>query len=145
MIHEITRNLTNEPKPIPGCQTELSGLVRHGYFILVTTHLKRVLAVLVASLVSSTGWVGTSRAQTTDAIQSIRKQYAAINQRVARYRKVRKELSGFSAEGGRLIAYLDGTTIVKITASYYGETGKADEEYYYQDGKLIFVYRKEST
>jgi hypothetical protein len=84
-------------------------------------------------------------AQTTDAVQSIRKQYAAINQRGARYRKVRKELSGFSAEGGRLMAYLDGTTIVKITASYYGETGKADEEYYYQDGKLIFVYRKEST
>ena len=26
-----------------------------------------------------------------------------------------------------------------------GESGKAVEEYYYRDGKLIFVYRKEST
>ena len=91
------------------------------------------------------GWIATSHAQTTNAIQSIRKQYAAINKRVARYKKVRKELSGFSAEGGRLIAYFDGPEIVKIAATYYGETGRTEEEYFYQDAKLIFVYRKEST
>lgn len=90
-------------------------------------------------------WVATSRAQTTDAIQSIRQQYAGINKRVARYKKVRKELSGFSAEGGQLFAYFDGPAIVKIAATYYGEGGRAEEEYYYQDGKLIFVYRKDST
>jgi len=119
-------------------------LACHRYLVLVCTQpTKRILAVLIASLVSSMIWEAS--AQTTDAIQSIRKQYAAINKRVAQYKKVRKELSGFSAEGGRLIAYLDGSTIVKISATYYGETGKADEEYYYQDGKLIFVYRKDST
>jgi hypothetical protein len=106
---------------------------------------KRVVAVLIASLVFSMSWVATSSAQTADAIQSIRKQYATINKRVARYKKVRKELSGFSAEGGRLIAYVDGPAIVKIAATYYGETGRTEEEYYYQNEKLIFVYRKEST
>jgi hypothetical protein len=106
---------------------------------------KRILVLLIASLVFLTGWEVTARAQTADAIQSIRQRYATINQRVARYKKVRKELSGYSAEGGQLIAYFDGPAIVKIAATYYGEGGRADEEYYYQDGKLIFVYRKDST
>lgn len=112
---------------------------------MITQPTKRILAVLIASLVSSMGWAANSSAQTTDAIQSIRQQYAVINKRVARYKKVRKELSGFSAEGGQLTAYFDGPAIVKIAATYYGETGRAEEEYYYQDGKLIFVYRKDST
>ncbi len=107
--------------------------------------MKRILAVLVASLVASMPWVATGRAQTSDPIQSIRQQYTAINKRGARYQKVKKELTGFSAEGGELIAYLDGPAIVKIAATYYGETGRAAEEYYYQAGKLIFVYRKDST
>jgi len=79
-----------------------------------------------------------------DAIQSIRQSYAAINKNLRKYRRVKKELSGFSAEGGEMTAYLDGPNIVKIAANYYGESGKAFEEYYYRDGKLIFVYRKDS-
>ena len=58
---------------------------------------------------------------------------------------MKKELSGFSAEGGELVAYLDGAAIVKIAATYYGETGRAFEEFYYWNGKLIFVFRKEDT
>lgn len=30
-------------------------------------------------------------------------------------------------------------------SGYYGESGRALEEYYYRDGKLIFVYRKDSS
>src|SRR5437870_12824844 len=81
--------------------------------------------------------------QTEDSIQSIRQDYARINKNAARYRRVKKELSGFSAEGGELIAYFDGAAIVKMVATFLGESGKAVEEYYYRDGKLIFVYRKE--
>lgn len=133
-IHKITRRLTNEIEPL---LVNLS--------LMITQPTKRILPVLIASLISSMAWVATTRAQTTDAIQSIRQQYAAINKRVTRYKKVRKELSGFSAEGGELIAYFDGPAIVKIAATYYGEGGRADEEYYYQSTKLIFVYRKDST
>lgn len=43
-----------------------------------------------------------------------------------------------------MVAYFDGPTIVKVVATYYGETGKSLEEYYFADEKLIFVYRKES-
>lgn len=78
-----------------------------------------------------------------DPIQTIRKQYAAINKGVRRYKKVKKELSGFSLEGGELIAYFHGPAIVKIVANHFGESGRASEEYYYRNGKLIFVFRKD--
>jgi len=38
--------------------------------------------------------------------------------------------SGFSAEGGELIAYFDSKAIVKMLATYYGETGRTVEEFY---------------
>jgi hypothetical protein len=81
--------------------------------------------------------------QTEKEIQSIRQSYAAINRKQARYRKVKKELAGFSAEGGVLTAYFDGQNIVKMFATYYGEMGRTNEEFYYRDGQLIFVLRTE--
>ena len=83
--------------------------------------------------------------QTEDLISAIREQYATINKSVARYKSVKKELSGFSAEGGTLVAYFAGPKIMKIVATHYGEGGKALEEYYYWDDRLIFVFRKDST
>jgi hypothetical protein len=38
------------------------------------------------------------RPQAADPIKSIRRQYANINKRASRYRKVKKQLSGFSLE-----------------------------------------------
>jgi hypothetical protein len=83
--------------------------------------------------------------QTAASIQLIRQQYAAINKGVRRYKKVTKELSGFSLEGGELFAYFDGPAIVKIVANYFGESGRASEEYYYRNGKLIFVFRRDHS
>jgi hypothetical protein len=54
-------------------------------------------------------------------------------------------LSGFSLEGGELIAYFNGLRIVKMTAAYFGESGRAMEEYYYWNEKLIFVFRRDYT
>ncbi len=79
--------------------------------------------------------------QSEDPIASIRQHYAQINRSPSKYKKVKKELSGFSTEGGQLVAYFDGPNIMKIAAAFYGESGKASEEYYYWDGQLIFVLR----
>ena len=84
------------------------------------------------------------RAQAKDPLLSIRQQYAAINKRAARYRKVKKELSGYSLEGGELVAYFDGPAIVKIVARHLGESGNTVEEYYCRNGQLIFVFEKVS-
>lgn len=112
--------------------------------------------VSVLLILSFTGSVGATDASNisclvrqgqkpADPVRTIRQRFTTINQEIRRYRKVKKELSGFSAEGGELVAYLDGRAIVKIVATYYGETGRTLEEYYYWNGGLIFVLRKELT
>jgi hypothetical protein len=109
--------------------------------------MKQTLNAVAVGLVVALGSFGfgeTIRAQNADPIPSIRKQYTAINKRAARYRKVKKELSGFSLEGGELLAYFDRGAIVKIVAHHFGEGGNTVEEYYYQNGQLIFVFEKVS-
>lgn len=83
--------------------------------------------------------------QVTDPVSTIRTRYASINKGLTRYKKVKRDLSGYSAEGGELVAYFNGPGIVKLVATYLGEGGKAVEEYYYWDGELIFVFRKQSN
>ena len=105
-------------------------------FRLLTVSFAATLFVIVAA--------APVRAQVNDPIASIRQQYVAINKRAARSRKVKKELSGYSLEGGELIAYFDGRAVVKIVARHFGESGNAVEEYYYRNGQLIFVFEKVS-
>jgi hypothetical protein len=105
--------------------------------------MKPILIIVMVALSVSPALALTS-GQTEDPIASIRQHYAQINRNAVRYRKVKKELSGFSAEGGTLVAYFDGPNVMKLAATFYGETGKSYEEYYYWDGKLIFVLRRES-
>lgn len=110
--------------------------------------MRRLL--LVSALVISTWAQGMAirpylTSQTELSIPSIRQRYAAINKSVRKYKKVKKELSGFSLEGGELVAYFHGPRIVKITAAYFGESGRALEEYYYWSEKLIFVFRRDYT
>jgi hypothetical protein len=106
--------------------------------------MKQILTMIIVALSVLPAFALTS-GQSEDPIASIRQRYAQINAKAARYRKVKKELSGFSAEGGTLLAYLDGSSIMKIAATFYGETGRTNEEYYYSDDRLIFVLRSEST
>lgn len=113
--------------------------------------MKRILIIAIAVLFipsgRATGFVPASAntAQEKDAVSSIRRQYASINKNLAKYKVVKKELSGFSTEGGELIAYFDGPAIVKVAATYQGETGRSLEEFYYSNEKLIFVFQKQET
>ena len=108
--------------------------------------MKRISVVVVIVLfgVLASHESKAQGAQVPDPIPAIRQQYAAINRKAARYKKVKKELLGFSAEGGELIAYLSGPSIVKISATFYGEMGRATDEFYYSNDKLIFVFRRHS-
>jgi len=110
--------------------------------------MKRILTIAFATILVSavlTDIAGSLSAppspQPEDPITAIRRHYAQINRSAAKYKKVKKELSGFSTEGGQLVAYFDGPRISKIAATFYGKIGKASEEYYYWENKLIFVLR----
>lgn len=105
--------------------------------------MKRISVVIVIVLFGVLA-SNEAKAQGPDSIQAIRQQYANINRNAAKYQKVKKELLGFSAEGGELVAYFSGPSIVKITATFFGEMGRATDEYYYLNDKLIFVFGKHS-
>lgn len=111
--------------------------------------MKRILAIATLALFISSGWANGSVPASADSpqekhsISSIRQRYAAINKSLSKYKVVKKELAGFSTEGGELTAYFDGPNIVKMAVANYGETNSFFEEFYYRDGKLIFVFRKQ--
>jgi hypothetical protein len=110
--------------------------------------MKKILALLAISFLSAYASVfalppSVKALAAVDAIDTIRSRYTQINKNLSRYRKVKKELSGYSAEGGALEAYFDGDSIRKIVANHYGESGRAVEEFYYWDERLIFVFRKD--
>lgn len=106
--------------------------------------MKKLPTILIAFLMAIVALTDSASvpAQSDAQISSIRAQYASINKRSARYKKVKKLLSGFSLEGGDLVAYFDGPSIIKMVATHYGEMGRSLEEYYYSNGKLIFVFDK---
>jgi hypothetical protein len=108
---------------------------------------KFLLAISVLAFsVSGTATAGNALPipQADNAIESIRQHYTNINQNAARYRRVKKDLSGYSAEGGELVAYFHGPTVMKMVATFFGETGKAVEEYYFWNGQLIFVFQTDN-
>lgn len=109
--------------------------------------MKTVVALLVLTISPSVSFglhIRPGLPQGVDPIETIRQHYAAINKNVTLYRRVKKNLPGYSEEGGELIAYFHGPTIMKIAGTFFGETGRSTEEYYYWDGKLIFVFRREA-
>src|ERR1700754_2437260 len=77
----------------------------------------------------------------TAKINFIKAQYADINSHLKSYRKVAKEDTAETTEGNEVLLYFNGSEIRKIQATYYGETGKAVDEYYFNEKKLIFYYR----
>lgn len=82
----------------------------------------------------------TSSTDTLQLINAIKKEYAEINSKTAAYDKVEKDVFGQSAEGGIIIAYYDNKDLKKVITTFYGETGKAVTEYYFNKDGLFFAF-----
>ncbi len=74
-----------------------------------------------------------------EIISEIRKQFEEINQNTDSYKMKSKEIMGESAEGGELKSYYRNGALRKVVASYYGEIGKSQEEYYFSE-KTCFLF-----
>src|SRR3954465_14344843 len=110
-----------------------------------TKHSMKCTIALVAIALSAFSALGkVPTVPQADAVESIRQHYAAINQNLARYRRVKKNLSGFSAEGGELNAFFHGPTVMKMVATFFGETGSRVEEYYFWKGQMIFKFHTDN-
>jgi hypothetical protein len=95
-------------------------------------------------LALSAGTFASAGDENEQTIRSIRSQYTAINRAARRYTTVKRDLPGYSAEGGALTGYYSGSVLRKIEATFYGETGRTTEEFYFSPGHLIFVVRTAS-
>lgn len=51
-------------------------------------------------------------------------------------------MPGHSAEGGILIAFYEEKNLKKVITTFYGETGKAVTEYYFNVDGLFFAFKK---
>lgn len=112
---------------------------------------RRILTNRVLSAVAIWLWLGwplapVLRADSTvdEQVKTIRSRYDAVEKDLRRCRKVKRDLTGESTEGGELTAYFSDQSLRKLAAKFYGETGQAREEYYFWDDRLFFVLRVES-
>ena len=88
--------------------------------------------------------IGAADSVVEEKIKAIRAKYAQIEKGLKDCRQVKRNLPGESAEGGELTAWFKDRSVTKLSATFFGEMGKADEEYYFWDSELIFVLRVES-
>jgi len=85
-------------------------------------------------------------AQGINSISQIREQFKRINSNIATYIKNRIEIDGISSEGAVANVYKNSVgSIELIKLNVFGEMGKSEEDYYFYDNKLIFVYQVDYT
>jgi hypothetical protein len=101
------------------------------------------LLVMVCLLAAATSLQAANPA-VEEKIKSIRAKYTEIETQLKDCRQAKRDLPGESAEGGELTGYFNESNLRKLSAKFFGETGKALEEYYFAENQLIFVLRVES-
>ncbi|HEX8076963.1 MAG TPA: hypothetical protein VF511_04040 [Chthoniobacterales bacterium] len=101
---------------------------------------------LIISLLAAALTVGRAADPAIEEkIKTVRARYAEIERELKVYRQAKRDLPDESAEGGELTAFFKGSSLRKLSAHFFGETGKALEEYYFAENQqLIFVLRIET-
>jgi hypothetical protein len=106
------------------------------------------LGVLLATLLLVTLWsvrgdtaysVSNQRSGDEKAIETIRSQYARINRDLHMCRQIKREIDGYSTEGGELTSYFFHSSICKAVALLGHEKGQISREYYFWNDRLFFV------
>lgn len=104
-----------------------------------------VTVLLVVGFVFNTTKINASSAQSDieRIIKDIREEYKKINSDTNLV-MIEKDLTGLSTEGGVLFSFYDNVGLRKSVLTFYGEMGKKVDEYYFKEGKLIFLFTQES-
>ncbi|HEX8237889.1 MAG TPA: hypothetical protein VF600_18255 [Abditibacteriaceae bacterium] len=110
----------------------------------MSTRFVFVPLAVCCCLVALTITASPSRGKTVlQTVAKARRDYARIERDAKHFTRIQTDLSGYSTEGGTLVAYFQDGAARKLVAQYYGETGRATEEYYFAGGRLFFVLRTE--
>lgn len=81
----------------------------------------------------------------TEIIEQIVVLSNNIDKNLKNYQRRDTTVIGYSAEGTELIGYFENNSIKKIIAEHAGETGKAKEEYYFDNSQLVLTVQKRYT
>jgi hypothetical protein len=81
---------------------------------------------------------------TSAIIKKIQLNFSEINKQLKHYKKKIKDAPDMSAEGGEVTGYYDKNSLKKIHCTFYGEMGRAEEDYYLNSKGLFFLFRKET-
>ncbi|HEU4455018.1 MAG TPA: hypothetical protein VFR81_18285 [Longimicrobium sp.] len=73
-------------------------------------------------------------------ISRIRGLFTEIEREAPTYRRTTRELQGYSLEGGELVGFYRGSELRKLATHHFGESGEATEEYYFSDGRPVFIH-----
>jgi len=83
---------------------------------------------------------GLTVAQSADpTIKDIDIKCKVIQDKLDTYDTTRTTIGGQSTEDGELTGYYDKDNLKLMTVVYYGETGKRQTDYYFDNGQLCFV------
>lgn len=85
------------------------------------------------------------KADSLTLLKKIERQFTAINLKLDSYKKISRDMPGFSAEGGTVTGYYEQSELVKSQTVFYAETGKVETDYYFFDNRLFFQYSKETV
>ncbi len=108
----------------------------------ITTLNGKIIYSLLLGIFTTLIWTNSAYSQTEKEIIKIRAEVAAINKGGAKYTKTKKDVEGISLEGAEATYFYSGSDLKKITTKMYGETYKATGEFYYENGELIFAFKK---
>ncbi len=73
-----------------------------------------------------------------DATQT-RARTAAVERAAPKATIVKRDLQGYSLEGGQLTAYSQKGVPLKFVAKHFGESGRTTDEIYFWQGRLFFA------
>ena len=73
-----------------------------------------------------------------DDVAATRARTAAVERAAPKATIVKRELQGYSLEGGQLTAYFQKGAPLKIVAKHFGESGRVTDELYFWQGRLFF-------
>jgi hypothetical protein len=75
-----------------------------------------------------------------ETVRDARVTFDRVNRDQRRYRQIERSVTGLSAEGAAVVGYCSGSELAKIHVTWFGETGKTVEEYYFERSKPVLLY-----
>jgi hypothetical protein len=99
-----------------------------------------ICAILVAASANASAQAVTATSGDSAIIAAIQLTLTTNDRDTARYRRTEHTLVDYSAEGGTLVGFYDGTNLRKLSAYLTGEAGSLTQHLYFSaDHNLVFV------